>query len=297
MLLVPALFLYLGLYTWNQRTGTLDRLADNTGLEAIGAVLRPGVWIHDQITSSWNRYLNLVGVREELDRTKLQLDTANRQIAQYAEDRAELLRLRDLLTLDPPEEWQGVGARVLASRLGPQGTLETVTIDHGYFTGAGPGTPVVTHRGVVGRVLRAGPHTASVLLLIDTGSRISVISHDNRTQGILVGGGPNAPLEVRYAAVNGKLDEGEILVTSGLDGAFPKGIPVARVMTVSPPDLSMFQGVLAAPLVDFDTLEEVILLQRPLSKHALPSQPVHASNGTAQTPKTPAPATTPRKTR
>lgn len=297
LLLVPILFLYLGLYSWNQRTGTLDRLADNTGLEVAGAVLRPAVWAHDRVVTFWDHYINLVGVREEHDRLKAQLESANRQLAQHAEDRSELLRLRTLLTLDPPEDWQVAGARVLASRLGPQGALDTITVDHGYFTGAGPGTPVATHRGVVGRVLRAGPHTASVLLLVDSGSRVSVISHDNRTQGVLVGGGPGNPLEVRYVAVNAKLDEGEILVTSGLDGAFPKGLPVAKVITVTPPDLSMFQGVLAAPLVDFESIEEVLLMQRPPARHALQQAPVHFSNGTAQPPTQTAPASSARKLR
>jgi rod shape-determining protein MreC len=297
LLLVPILFLYLGLYSWNQRTGTLDRLADNTGLEVVGAVLRPALWAHDRVVTFWDHYINLVGVREDHDRLKAQLEVTSRQLAQYAEDRAELSRLRQLLTLAPPDDWQAVGARVLASRLGPQGVLDTITIDHGYFTGAAPGTPVATHLGVVGRVLRSGPHTASVLLLVDSGSRVSVISHDNRTQGVLVGGGPGNPLEVRYVAVNAKLDEGEILVTSGLDGAFPKGLPVARVITVTPPDLSMFQGVLAAPLVDFESLEEVLLMQRPPARYALQQAPVHASNGTAQPQTQPAPATQARKPR
>lgn len=95
-----------------------------------------------------------------------------------------------LLTLTPPEGWQTLGARVLAGRMGANSALASVLIGRGYMTGAIPGTPVMTPQGVAGRVLRAGPSSATVLLLVDPGSRIAVISQESRIQGVLVGGRP-----------------------------------------------------------------------------------------------------------
>lgn len=267
LLLVLFFIVYLGLYTWNQRTNTLDRLAENTGLEVIGVVLRPVSWMHETVVKSWDNYIDLVGARDELYETQAKLEVATMELARHREGVAELVRLRALLTLEAPLQWESVGARVLASRLGPNGMKETVTIDHGYLSGGGAGVPVATHEGIIGRVLRAGPLTATVLLVIDRDSRIAVVSQESRTQGVLVGGGLGAPMELLFVPINNTLQGNEILVTSGLDGVYPKGIPVAQVVQVSTSKLSMFQHITATPMAHLNTLEEVLLLQAPVQQY------------------------------
>ena len=264
ILLVPALALlmYLGMYSWNQRTHILDNFAANTGLEASGVVLKSVRMVQDTVMGAWNRYLDLVDVREENDELKKQVEQLRHKLLMASEERAELVRLRRLLTLTPPEGWQTLGARVLAGRMGANSALASVLIGRGYMTGAIPGTPVMTPQGVAGRVLRAGPSSATVLLLVDPGSRIAVISQESRIQGVLVGGGPDKPLEMRFVSHNDVIRAGEILVTSGLDDAFPKGIPVARVLSATPSDLSPFQSIQAAPLAALSDLEELLLISR-----------------------------------
>lgn len=267
LLLILFLLAYLGLYSWNQRTGTFDRLAENTGLEVIGAVLRPVAWVHETVARNWDNYVFLVNARDELFETQAKLEVATIELARHHEDVAELVRLRALLTLEAPPEWERVGARVLASRLGPNGMLETITIDHGYLNGGGAGVPVATHEGIIGRVLRAGPLTATVLLAIDPDSRIAVVSQHSRTQGVLVGGGVGAPMELLFVPIHNALGVNEILVTSGLDGVYPKGIPVAQVVQISTSKLSMFQHITATPTAHLSALEEVLLLQRPTQQY------------------------------
>ena len=264
ILLVPALALlmYLGMYSWNQRTHILDNFVANTGLEASGVVLKSVRMVQDTVMGAWNRYLDLVDVREENDELKKQVEQLRHKLLMASEERAELVRLRRLLTLTPPEGWQTLGARVLAGRMGANSALASVLIGRGYMTGAIPGTPVMTPQGVAGRVLRAGPSSATVLLLVDPGSRIAVISQESRIQGVLVGGGPDKPLEMRFVSHNDVIRAGEILVTSGLDDAFPKGIPVARVLSATPSDLSPFQSIQAAPLAALSDLEELLLISR-----------------------------------
>lgn len=263
-LLLPALLLllYLGVYSWNQRTHVLDDFTAFIGLEATGAVFKSVLAVRDAAHDAWSRYLDIVGVREENEELKKQLSEARFRLILAAEERAELLRLRDLLALSPPEGWTSVAARVLAGRLGPNAALVSVTIGRGYLNGAVPGTPVMTPEGIAGRVLRAGPTTATVLLLADPGSRVAVISQDNRVQGILTGAGPFRPLELEFVSHNTAVEPGEILVTSGLDGAFPKGVPVARVVSATPSDVSPFQSVQAELLADLSHLEELLLIER-----------------------------------
>lgn len=264
LLLIPAvaLLLYLGMYSWNQRTHILDEVAANTGLEASGVVLKSVRFVQDTVMGAWNRYLNLVDVREENDALKREVERLRHKLLMASEERAELIRLRLLLTLTPPEGWQTLGARVLAGRMGANAALASVLIGRGYLTGAIPGTPVMTPEGVAGRVLRAGPSSATVLLLVDPGSRIAVITQESRVQGVLVGGGPDKPLELRFVSHNESVRPGELLVTSGLDDAFPKGIPVARVLSATPSDLSPFQSIQASPLARLVNLEELLLVSR-----------------------------------
>lgn len=278
---VMVLFLYLATYTWNQRTGFLDNIATQLGLESVGAVLKPVVAVRATLEGFWDKYFDLVGVREENERLKADIIAIHAQIVQAGEDRAEAERLRKLLSMPPDEQWSSVGARVLAGRMGPNSVLETVTINRGYLAGGLPGTPLATQLGLVGRVLRASATTATALLLTDPGSRIAVLSQNTRAPGVLSGRGARHPLEMRFVARNSDVEEGELLVTSGLDGVYPKGIPVARVVSVAPSDYSQFMSVLANPLVDVERLEEVLLLERntaisggPFSPDVSPTMPV-----------------------
>lgn len=262
-----ALLVFLGLYSWNQRTGRLDAMGANTGLEFSGAVMRVFQTASDSVSGVWDRYLALVDVREQNDALQRRVRELEGQLARTAEDRAELRRLHALLHLDYPLEWPSLGARVMAGRMGSNAAMETLMLSRGYLTGATPGTPVSSCAGLVGRVLKAGPSTSVALLVTDAGSRVAVISSEGRVQGILAGGGAGVPLEMRFVRQNARVKVGEMLVTSGVDAAYPKGIPVARVVSVSTGSTSM-QEIQAAPLMDFRTLEEVLLLERPAGSFA-----------------------------
>lgn len=249
------------MYTWNQRTHVLDDLAAELGLELTGAVLTPIRSIQDAGMGFWSRYFDLVSVREENERLKRQVENLEARLLGHGEDLAELKRLRDLIQLPVDESWRPLGARVLAGRMGPNAVLDSITINRGYTTGGRPGTPLVTHLGLVGRVLKASAHTATVLLLTDPGSRIAVFSQDSRAPGILVGQGTGHALEVNFVQRDANIKEQEVLITSGLDGKYPKGIPVARVLSVAPSDYTQFLAIKAEPLVDLQHLEEVLLLE------------------------------------
>jgi len=139
--------------------------------------------------------------------------------------------------------------------------LKTFTVNKGFLDGAIVGTPVVTQNGVVGRVLRTAPHASTVLMVTDPGFRLAVISQKSRTPGILTGSAGSGRLEVAYIAQTAVLSVGEALITAGVDGSFPKGIPVGIVTQVTPSNETLFQRVHALPVVNLEALEEVLLLQ------------------------------------
>ncbi len=262
------------MYTWNQRTGALDKVATNVGLELVGSLLRPVVGVQTAVVDFWHRYFDLVGVREENERLKTDILSIQSELTAAREDRAEAKRLRALLSLPADRSWKPIGARVLAGRLGPNSALETVILSRGYLTGGLPETPIMTNKGLVGRILRASPYTATALLLSDPSSRVAVLSQQSRTVGILTGRGGRQLLDMRFVGHNAALTEGEILVTSGLDGIYPKGLPVARVTSVIASEYSQFMTVHANSLVDVEHLEEVLLLE-PTGLPPIPETPTH----------------------
>jgi rod shape-determining protein MreC len=246
----------------------------------VGWVLVPGKWTMATATSLWDRYVHLVGVREANQSLRTRLDRAELELARLREDAREVRRLRRLLSFDPPPRWDAIGARVVAHRLGPHAALDTLVVDKGFHSQVGRNTPVITPEGVVGRIVRDGPHVSTTLLLTDLNSRIAVIGAEHRTTGMLSGKGPGQPLQVHYMPLNAPLEEGELLLTSGLADIFPKGLPAARVVGIERSDISLFQTVTAEPLVDIRNLEEVLLLVEEDAPPAAANATLPAANAT-----------------
>jgi rod shape-determining protein MreC len=245
------------------RTGYLDTITERSGLEIVEHVLSPLTWIRNGVVSVWERYFALVDVAAENTRLRRELSRAEAAATLAAEERAEITRLRELLQIKALEDLPGFGARVIARRFGPQSVFKTLTVNKGFTDGAIAGTPVISGSGVVGRVLRAAPSAATVLLLTDPGFRLAVISQKSRTLGIAVGTPQSQhQLEVTYVPQTASLEEGELLVTAGVDGVFPKGIPVGVVTKITPGAETLFPTVQARPAADLDRLEEVVLLLR-----------------------------------
>lgn len=301
------LVLFLGVYTWNRESHVLDDVSTQVGLEVTGLVLEPLAAVKHFFGDIWDHYFNLVGVREENIRLQARVKELEATILANGEDLAELKRLRALVDFPVDIRWRPLVARVLAGRIGPNAVLESITISRGYANGARPGVPLVTNLGLVGRVLRSSAHASTVLLITDPGSRVAVFGQETRAPGILKGRGMGQSLEVDFVQRDLPMKNGEVLVTSGLDNKFPKGLPVAVVSDVSPSDYTEFMAVAASPLVDLQHLEEVLLLEKsglelpayeeefvgpPLPPESSPAEPVRTAGIPAQNPPsapTPAP--------
>lgn len=257
-----ALILFLGIYSWNRRTRVLDDLAANLGLEISAYVLRPMRSAQDFLGDLWTRYFDLVDVRGENERLKARVEELEARLLGSGEDLAELRRLRALVQLPVDVRWHPIAARVLAGKLGPNGVLDSITISRGYATGARPGTPLVTQLGLVGRILRSSAHASTALLITDPGSNIAVFGQESRAAGILKGCGMGRPMEVDFVQLDAGMKTGELLITSGLDNKYPKGLPVGRVTSIAPSDYTQFMAVEVEPLVNLRHLEEVLLLEK-----------------------------------
>ncbi len=231
-------------------------------MEVVGWVLAPGKWLHNQATDFWSSYVDLRQVHQENERLRQKLNTLKLQLTKLQSQAAEAERLRDLLQLQPPPEWRYEATRVIGHRVGPDSVLESLIIDKGARHGVQEDMPVVTPQGVVGRVKKKSLSFSQVLLITDPNSRIPVLSNKSRNNAVLKGQGQDQPLEVKYVTQNVPFSSRENLLTSGLAGIFPKGLPVAEVQEVLHSELSLFQEISAAPFVDLQNLEEVLLLKQ-----------------------------------
>lgn len=256
------LFLYFSVYTWNWKTGALDRLSTFVGLDFSGWILTPGRLVQQNVTAFWSRYVYLVGVRQENEELSTKLREAERDLIRLSEKAKSAERMEALLRFTPEASWDMRGCRVIGQKLGPNAILDTMLVDVGSAHGARVNDPIISTKGVVGRVFRPGAHFSSVLLLTDPTSRIPVLTSEGRVPAIVQGQGPGAFLEVKFIPRNDQVTPGEILISSGLGGVFPKGIPVARVVEVTPADVSLFQRVYAEPLLALRYYEELLILSR-----------------------------------
>ena len=153
---------------------------------------------------------------------------------------------------------------------------QRVLVDKGTRDGVRPGSPVVDESGVVGQVTRAHAMLAEVTLLTDKDQAIPVQVARNGLRAVAFGGGSSGLLELRYLAANAEIVNGDRLVTSGIDGVYPPGLPVATVTRVERDATNIFARVLCQPAAGLDR-GRIVLLLAPVEAPAFPQQIESAS--------------------
>ena len=208
------------------------------------------------------------GSQTTLQRENQQLraeQLANAQALQSAQQfAAENTQLKQLLELQPHQPLKSVVTSILYDARDP--FTRKIVIDRGLQHGVQRGQPVIDANGVIGQVVRVFPLTAEVALLTDKDQTIPVQAVRNGLRAVAFGGPKPSGLELRFIPANADLKEGDVLVTSGLDGIYPPGLQVARIARVERLSNSAFARVYAEPLggVDKQKYLLVLLWQNPL---------------------------------
>jgi rod shape-determining protein MreC len=184
----------------------------------------------------------------------------------------ENARLRALLELRPAISVRSQTAEVLYEAADPYS--RKVTIDRGLAQGVARGSPVITEDGVIGQVTRAYPLSAEVTLLADKDAAIPVLNMRTQQRGAAFGGAGGGHMELRFTSANADVQVGDLLQTGGLDGIYPVGLPVAKVVSVERRVESGFARILLAPVARPDGVRQVLVLE-PLSAQ-LPARPAAA---------------------
>ncbi len=190
---------------------------------------------------------------------------ARRQLAEQAvilsranQLQAENQRLRSLLDLREALPVKGLAAEVLYEA--PDPFSRRIVIDRGGHRGVRLGAPVVNDAGVLGQVTRVYPLSAEVTLLTDREATIPVLNARTQQRGVAYGG-ERGVMELRFIAANADIKPGDDLVTSGLDGVYPPGLPVAKVGEVERRGDTSFARVGLAPVAQPDSARHVLVLE------------------------------------
>jgi rod shape-determining protein MreC len=209
------------------------------------------------VSHVWQNYVDLRGLRQENLRLQREAGILQRRIDQLEEQVLETQRLQGLLAMREAWRAEFVAARVV----GKDATnwFKTILIDRGSRAGMRRNLPVVGPDGLVGRIVEVTPSTAKVQLITDPVSAAGALMQRTRVTGIVVGN-LGAGLRVRYLPLLADVVIGDEVVTSGMGGVFPKGIPVGRVTAVERKSGALFQEADLEPKVDLGRLEEVVVL-------------------------------------
>ncbi len=187
------------------------------------------------------------------------LTVENLQLTEVSTENEQLRAFFAFAVANPTYDFRGgqIVARVISEGASP--FADVLQIDLGEIHDIDVGMPVLTDRGLIGRVVDVQPRTSTILLLSDPNSAINVMTQTSRAPGSLVGRAGQMPL-MDLIPPDVEISVGEIIMTSGLGGNFPKGQVVGQIIETMQKDNQMFQQAVVRPTVDFDRLELVLVI-------------------------------------
>jgi rod shape-determining protein MreC len=205
----------------------------------------------------WHEYVALVDVQEENERLRRRLTHIEEENLEYREAIVASERFRRLRRLHERDDFSVTPATVIAQDV--SSWFRSVIVNLGSSGGVTTGMPVVADAGVVGVVAGTASAASRVLLLIDPQSRVDVYVQRTRARGT-VHGRSSETCAFEYALRDADVEVGDVLLTSGLDTVYPKGLPVGRITTVHRKPYGLFLTAEVEPMVDFRRLEEVFVI-------------------------------------
>ena len=216
----------------------------------------------------WYHYFALVTVAKKNDILRSQLNRASEKNNLWQETDLANVRLRNLLNFQKSITELAVAAEVIGKD--PSAWFKTVIIDKGRADGLTKGLPVVMPQGIAGQVIEVANHYSKVMLIIDRNSAVDALVQRTRARGVVKGESTNQ-LRLAYVLRKKDVQVGDIVVSSGLDGIYPKGLRIGMVSEVIEHEADIFHEVFITPFVDFEKLEEVLVVLD-IEKHKLVSR-------------------------
>lgn len=223
----------------------------------------------NSLSSLWDNYLSIVDTSKENEVLKKQISRLDSDLTSMEEMRKENLRLKRLLNFSDETSHQKIMAQVVG--WDSSNEFKVIRLNKGTRHGIKVMSPVITDHGLVGYVYRATENYSDVLTILDQNNRVDIVVERTRTHGI-VEGVFNFKCALKYIMRNEPVEVGDKLITAGVGGIYPKGIKVGMITDIVKENFGMTLSIEVVPSVDFDKLEEVLVLISNENQQTLQSQ-------------------------
>ena len=256
-ILIFGIFFYI--FSLNFRpVGHMDFL-QRAAVETLSPIVKGVRMLSDGIDGFFEKYLWLLRVQEDNEQLKSRVARLEQEVTNYHEAYLENLRLRRFLDFQNTIQTETFSAQVVLHDL--TGMFQTLMVDRGFQGGLEPDMPVINDEGVVGRIMDVSDHFSRILLLTDPESSVDAVIQRNRVRGILSGKDSGGCI-LKYVRSNLDIQQGDLVITSGKDGIFPKGLRLGTVQGIFKDPVDLFQRVEVKPMVHVNALEELLILKR-----------------------------------
>ena len=266
IVVLALLFVLMSLSTRTRYVGETRTLFERTVMTMFSPVPKAVNWVGSTASDMFHGYLDMrraVAENVDLHRKVASLTTENLKLRQSSTD---LRRLRGLLGYaDQINLDTSMGQAIM---LDTSGRFKSIIIDRGSADHIEINDAVVNANGLIGRVVLTTKDMAKVQLVTDSNCAVGALDERSRRQGVIRGNGSSA-LELHDVPALADVSPGDRILTAGIDGIYPKGIPIGTVVKAEQgPDL--FKNIVVKPSVDFGSIEEVIIIHT----HKIPSDVV-----------------------
>ena len=231
---------------------------------AVAELQRVATGLITGTSDRWQQYVSLQDVRLENEQLRTQMSELQIQLQQERALAQETRTLQALLDLKRSTKLATISAAVIAGGASPD--FRTLTIDKGTRQGVQTDMAVVAPAGVVGRVITPTARAAKVQLLIDRNAAVAGLVERSRAQGVVVGTGGDR-LEMEYVPGTADIKAGDRVVTSGIDGIYPKGFLIGQIESVQR-GAGDYTSVVVKPAVELSALEAVLVVSSPQESRA-----------------------------
>jgi rod shape-determining protein MreC len=259
VILAVALLLHVVLISAQVNTASGLPVLQIVTFGAFSEVQRGTMAMIDGVSGLWTGYVALQRVEQENLALRQEVQTLQIRLQQERAEAQRTDNLRQLLELRERAQLDTTAAEVIAGAASPE--FQTVTIDKGSSDGLATDMAVISPAGVVGRVILPSRRASKVQLLIDVNAAAGALIERTRVQGVVVGAG-SGMLKMRYVPGTADVKTGDLVVTSGIDGIYPKGFVIGTIDVVAG-GVGEYHEINVRPAVDFARLEEVLIVRTP----------------------------------
>jgi rod shape-determining protein MreC len=256
LIVLAVLFLLMSASTRTRYVGETRTLFERTVMTVFSPVPKAVNWVGTNIEDMYHGYIDMRRAVQENIRLRRQVAELTNQNLSLRQSHGEIARLRSLLAY--AEQFHVPTRLATVIMLDTSSRFKAIIIDRGSDDGIEVNDTVINSRGLVGRVILTTRDLSKVQLIIDQNTAAGTIIERTRRQGLVRGDGRGG-LKMEYVPALTDVVQGDVVVTAGIDGVYPKGIPVGTVLSAEE-GRDLFKRVVVAPAIDFASLEEVIVL-------------------------------------